>query len=205
MLITVNQHRLTRFALCALLAALCPIGFAQTIAELKSLQELSQPDQVRRSSLTPEQKAKLRSAVQKALQKDYEFPNDFPKVFMDFRLKQVHWAPDQPDGFVVQGSGSDLCGATGNCPFFLFDANFNLLLRVPVVQRFALLPASPGRPVEVLAATHESSFDRIVRRFKFAGYSYVPSVCSEVDYQDPTTFEERKRPTIKRISCSVRP
>ena len=93
-------------------------------------------------------------------------------------------APNRDQTFVVQGYGSDLCGGTGNCSFWVFDAQHNILVKT-VAQTFRFLPQIHNGKNDLLTAMHDSATSSDLTHWQFDGRRYHPIKCATVDYADP--------------------
>ena len=88
---------------------------------------------------------------------------------------------------VVQPTGSDLCGGTGNCSFWIIDARHRrVVLNADGIQSFALSPTQPGGMPYIITSTHSSSFEQERIRWQFQGSSYRRADCATVDTANET-------------------
>ena len=81
----------------------------------------------------------------------------------------------------VQPNGGELCGASGNCSFWIVDLlHRRILLRAEGVQAFGTEPAKPGTVPAVITATHESATEYEKIRWQFIDGHYEPQSCATV-------------------------
>lgn len=84
----------------------------------------------------------------------------------------------------VQPSGGDLCGATGNCSFWIIDLHQRrIVLRADGVQQFAVEHSSKRGFPDVITSTQESTESELIQ-WQFAGASYTPAACATRDFSD---------------------
>jgi hypothetical protein len=102
----------------------------------------------------------------------------------DSQLHGEQLAFGKDPAFAIQGLGPILCGATGNCEFWVFDAAHQILLETSA-QGFKLLPEThSGRP-DLLTTMHDSAFEADAARWQFDGRRYRQSSCATIDFGDP--------------------
>jgi hypothetical protein len=84
----------------------------------------------------------------------------------------------------VQPTGENLCGASGNCAFWIIDLHQRrIVLRADGVQEFAVAPTSKHGFPDVTTETHESAFEHEFIRWQLIGGNYEPAACAtENDY-----------------------
>ncbi len=102
----------------------------------------------------------------------------------------------------VQSTGGELCGATGNCSFWIVDLlHRRVLLRAESVEAFATDKVRPHIMPELVTATHESAASQERIRWIFVSGHYEPQSCATVDSADAsgTTLSQ---PKITPHPCS---
>lgn len=83
---------------------------------------------------------------------------------------------------VVQPSGNEFCGATGNCSFWIIDLRHRrVILNAVGIQSFAVSPSRPGGMPEILTSSHASAYEQEKIRWQFQGASYQRESCATVD------------------------
>jgi hypothetical protein len=82
----------------------------------------------------------------------------------------------------VQPSGSELCGATGNCSFWIVDLRHRrIVLNAIGVQSFAARSKRPGMMPEIITSSHASAFEHELTLWRVQGSSYRQESCATVD------------------------
>ena len=106
------------------------------------------------------------------------------KAIQSFRVERL--SLDGTPALAVQPSDGDLCGATGNCSFWIIDLRQRrIVLRSDGVQQFAVVQSSKRGFPDVITSTHDSATESELIRWRFAGASYEPADCATKDYADP--------------------
>lgn len=83
---------------------------------------------------------------------------------------------------VVQPSGSELCGATGNCSFWIVDLRHRrVVLNAVSIQSFAVSAARTGSMPEIVTSSHASAYEHERIRWQFQGSSYQRESCATVN------------------------
>lgn len=103
---------------------------------------------------------------------------------------------------VVQPGGGDLCGATGNCSFWVIDLSHRrVILRADGVQGYAVDPAKPHSVPDIITATHESATEYEKIRWVFLNGRYERQSCATVSYADESGTQ-LPQPKITPHPCS---
>jgi hypothetical protein len=103
----------------------------------------------------------------------------------------------------VQPSGKELCGANGNCSFWIIDPlHRRVLLRAEGVQSYAVSAAKPHTMPDVITATQASASEQERIRWTFLGGQYEPQSCATIDYADDNGAT-LSQPKITAHSCSA--
>jgi len=82
---------------------------------------------------------------------------------------------------VVQPTGEELCGATGNCSFWIVDLHHRrVVLNAEGIQSFSTSSARPGAMPDIITSTHASASEQELTRWQFQGASYRREGCATV-------------------------
>lgn len=102
----------------------------------------------------------------------------------------------------VQPTGTDLCGATGNCLFWIVDTlHRRILLRAGPTATYAVeQQSSRGMPL-IVTSTNESAGQNEKIRWHFTGNEYEPQSCATVDNAD-ANGAQLSQPKITPHPCS---
>jgi hypothetical protein len=101
------------------------------------------------------------------------------QVMRSFRAERISLA-DSP-ALVIQPSGNELCGATGNCSFWIVDLRKRrIVLNAVGIQSFAVRSARPGGMPEIITSSHASAYEQERIRWQFQGSSYGSGSCATV-------------------------
>ena len=99
------------------------------------------------------------------------------KTILSFRAERLNLGGTP--ALAVQASGTDYCGAPGNCAFWVVDLlRRRILLHADGIQRFGLDGGAKNSAPDVITYTHESALEGELIRWKFSGASYEPGVCA---------------------------
>lgn len=83
---------------------------------------------------------------------------------------------------VVQPSGNEFCGATGNCSFWVVDLRRRrVVLNAVGIRSFAVSPSRGAGMPEILTSSHASAYEQEEIRWQFQGSSYQRESCATVD------------------------
>ena len=105
------------------------------------------------------------------------------KAIQSFRVERLSLGGTP--ALAIQPSGGDLCGATGNCSFWIIDLHQRrIVLRADGVQQFAVEPGSTRGLPNIITRTHESATEGALVHWRFAGASYEPADCATEDNAD---------------------
>jgi hypothetical protein len=106
------------------------------------------------------------------------------KAIQSFRAERLSLGGTP--ALAVQATGESLCGATGNCSFWIIDLHQRrIVLRADGVQGFALTQTSKHGLPDVITETRESAFEHELIRWQFIGGSYERAACATRDDSDP--------------------
>lgn len=85
----------------------------------------------------------------------------------------------------VQANGENLCGATGDCAFWIIDLRQRrIVLRADGVQMFAVEPGSKRGLPNIITRTHESAFEGDLIHWRFTDGNYEPADCATEENAD---------------------
>jgi hypothetical protein len=178
-----------------LLIGLCstPESCAQNGWKVPKLQELTQVDAIknRAAPLSAEDIALLKRATKGAIEECVKDPGPLDPgtakgLFAQFRVRRIPLSPNSSPGLVVQGFGACMCGAVGNCPFWIIseDPNPRVLLEAKGIQTFAFQERQSAAHFDLLLGSHDSAMQTDLQRFRFNGSKYQLSGCALIDWED---------------------
>jgi hypothetical protein len=105
------------------------------------------------------------------------------KAIQSFRAERL--SLDGNAALAVQPAGEELCGASGNCSFWIIDLHQRrIVLRADEVQQFAVVQSSKRGFPDMITGTHESATQSELIRWQFTGGSYERAACATRDYSD---------------------
>jgi hypothetical protein len=116
----------------------------------------------------------------------------------DLRIEKIDMG--SLTGYAVQGFGGNLCGAVGNCAFWILDAQMHILLKY-IAQRFAVLPTNTNGKRDIVLADHSSATDSAWGLYHFTGTYYRRAECADVNYA-PNPDVILKKPVVTTIPCA---
>jgi hypothetical protein len=101
-------------------------------------------------------------------------------VIRSFRAERLTLAGSP--ALVVQPSGNELCGATGNCSFWILDLRHRrVVLNAEGIQSFAVSSSRSGAMPEIITSSHASTYQQERIRWQFQSPSYQRESCATVD------------------------
>jgi hypothetical protein len=181
--------------LVVLIIGLCGISEcrAQSVWKVPRLQELTQADAIknRAAHLSAEDVALLKQVTKDLIEdcvKD-PFPSDpvtESGLFAQFRVRRVSLSAASNQGLVVQGFGACMCGAVGNCPFWIIGEGTHprVLLETGGIQTFAFQKRQSPAHFDLFLGSHDSAMQTDLQRFGFDGSKYQLSGCAVIDWDD---------------------
>lgn len=102
------------------------------------------------------------------------------QVMRGFRAERLTLAGNP--ALIVQPSGNELCGGTGNCSFWIVDLRHRrVVLNAVGIQSFAVHATRPGGVPEIITSSHASTYEQERVRWQFQGSSYQRESCATVD------------------------
>jgi hypothetical protein len=130
-----------------------------------------------------------------------ESSEELNHLMRSFRAERLTLAGSP--ALVVQPSGNALCGATGNCSFWIVDLRHRrVVLNSVGIQSFAVTGARPGGMPEIITSSHASTYEQERIRWQFQGSSYQRESCATVN---TATDDGQPYPTPKATlhPCSI--
>ncbi len=101
-------------------------------------------------------------------------------VMRSFRAERLTLAGSP--ALVVQPSGNEFCGATGNCSFWIVDLRHRrVVLNTVGIQNFGAVPSRPGGMPEIITSSHASAHEQEEIVWHFQSSSYQRKSCATVD------------------------
>jgi hypothetical protein len=175
---------------------------AQSKWTIVPVHEIDYQHRVGSAKLSPEQNQNLHAVLADILNKCTDYKG-FDKIsaYNNMRIELVPLDSNN-NGYAVQGMGSCMCGATGNCSFWLFDSRMHLLLH-DGAQGFAVLSQNALGMQGLVLSLHDSATESERTLFHFDGKRYVRRACANVDYS-PNPARIQKHPTITLQPCAAK-
>lgn len=182
---------------------------AQNKWTLPKLQELSNIDSIGRgrTQLSTEELDLLQRVTHAVISRCVEDPGPGdPKTtantFRHLRARRIALTTIGKSDLVVQGFGACMCGAVGNCPFWLIGGApaTKLLLHATGIQTFAFEKAQGSGAPEVILGSHDSAMVTELQRFRFENGTYRRAGCATLEWDDPVG-NALNPPRIKPNQC----
>ena len=129
----------------------------------------------RSKALSPEKKAALIMAIR---------PEFSEKSALATRVKEVDLNNDRTPEVIAQSVDDQACGATGNCPLWVFEwsnQRYTKLLEAQA-QNFTIQSTRTNGFQDIVAGLHESATSAELTVYKFDGSKYRRSGCYEVSW-----------------------
>jgi hypothetical protein len=105
------------------------------------------------------------------------------KAIQSFRAERLNLGGTP--ALAVQATGEGLCGASGNCSFWIIDLRQRrVVLRADGVQQFGVDQTSKHGFPDVITWTHESATEHELIRWRFLGGDYERTACATHDWSD---------------------
>jgi hypothetical protein len=109
-----------------------------------------------------------------------ESSEEINRVMLSFRAERLTLAGSP--AVAVQPSGRELCGASGNCSFWLVDLRHRrVVLNAVGVKSFAISPARAAAMPEIITNSHASAYEQERIRWQFQGSGYQRESCATVN------------------------
>jgi hypothetical protein len=194
-----------------LFIGLCCISdcHAQSGWKVPKLRELSQADAIKTGAahLSAEDIALLKRVTRDVIEECAADPGPGDPgtalgLFGQLRVRRVNLGPHSNAGLVVQGTGVCMCGAVGNCPFWVIGEapRPGVLLETVGIQTFALQENLTARRFDLLVGSHDSAMQTDLQRFRFNGTKYQLNGCALIDWDDEN-LNLLRRPRITAREC----
>jgi len=126
----------------------------------------------------------------------------------NFKIAKVDLNSDGNPEFAVQAFSNYMCGASGNCLFWIYqktELGYEKILEADAVQQYHFRCPLGNGYCDIVTFTHDSAFDSSIAVYKFDGEKYKISECGERSYaylDKQGRFHERKQPLITIGKCS---
>jgi hypothetical protein len=109
-----------------------------------------------------------------------ESSEELNHMMRSFRAERLTLAGSP--ALIVQPSGNELCGATGNCSFWIVDLRRRrVVLNAVGIQSFAVSSSRSGGMPEIITSSHASAYEQEEIRWQFQNSSYRRKSCATVD------------------------
>jgi hypothetical protein len=109
-----------------------------------------------------------------------ESSEELNHMMRSFRAERI--TSGAGSALAVQPSGSELCGASGNCSFWIVDLRHRrVVLNAVGIQSFAVSGSRPGGMPEIITSSHASAYEQERIRWQFQGASYERQSCATID------------------------
>ena len=171
-----------------------PGCLAQNRWVIPKLQELTPSDAIGRGSvqLSADETTLLKNLTRKIISVCIDDPgpgdpHTAAGLFNRIRVRRVSLSPERQSGLVVQGFGVCMCGAVGNCPFWLIGQTLHptVLMHAVGIQRFAFLKSLTADHFDLVLGSHDSAMVTYLQRFEFSGAKYERKGCATLEWTDP--------------------
>ena len=130
-------------------------------------------------------------------------PTTADGLFLSLRVKRVDLAQSGMNALIVQGNDVCMCGATGNCTFWLIadGPNLKVLLKATGIQTFAIQKSKKSGYFDIVLGSQDSAMETYLREFKFDGKEYRLRRCSTIEWDD-WQGNALAKPRIMPYPCS---
>ena len=104
-------------------------------------------------------------------------PKSAEGIFKSLRVVRVDLTAKGDSALIVQGEGVCMCGAVGNCPFWLLShgPNPKLLLKPTGIQSFSVQKSRAIGLSDLVLGSHDSAMETYIQKFRFDGTRYQRS------------------------------
>ena len=184
---------------------------AWAIPHLTELRWSSDRISQNRTALSTAEKAAVRKAASKAIRECVADPGPGdPRtaegLFNSLRVRRVPLNVSGEQGVLVQGNGVCMCGAVGNCSFWLITekaSGYEVVLQTIGIQTFEIEKASSDGYFDVILGGHGSAWETDLSLYHYTGKYYRRGACALLSYQGDH-FESLKVPKITPEPCRGR-
>lgn len=202
-----RRHLLVLWGFIVLLCCV-PECLAQSRWVLPKPQELTEADAIGRGSvqLSGDETALLKNLTRKIISVCIDDPgpgdpHTAAGMFNRIMVRRVSLTPEGDLGVVAQGFGVCMCGAVGNCPFWLIGetAHPTALMHAVGIQTFAFQKSLTADHFDLVLGSHDSAMLTFLQRFQFDGTKYRRKACASIEWSDsagnalhpPRTIDQR--------------
>lgn len=158
------------------------------------MQELTQAESIGRNAvqLSTEDTILLKNLTRKIIEKCIDDPglgdpHTVAGMFSRIRVRRISLTPQGDSGLVVQGFGVCMCGAVGNCPFWLIgeQPHPRLLIHAIGIQSLAFQESGTADHFDLVLGSHDSAMVTELQSFQFDGTKYRRNGCASLEWVDP--------------------
>jgi hypothetical protein len=166
----------------------------------KNAHELSLKQTVNSShELSDTERRKLLEAIIQRLKMAMETDANPAVLAANTRVKFIDLNGDGTPEIIAQpvGLGSG-CGATGNCPFWIFEKtteSYKLILGAEVFQVFTVESTVTNGFRDIVLGSHDSASQRTLSVFRYSNGKYRQRECYIAEFYDSSNHL-RREPTI---------
>ncbi len=188
------------------------ISDSQVTAALKRAKELDYRHPIAHSTeLSPNQRAELMRLADKefrpdAADPDYKSEDQIRQYEAATRFELVDLDGDAAPEVILQPTGGEYCGATGNCDLVVFKRTphgYRHLLSGVSAQLVGVESHRTGGYRDLLIAVHDSASKKDVSLYQYRSGSYRQVACWNANWVDMAhgSFNVRKNPIITPHRC----
>jgi hypothetical protein len=172
---------------------------SQDLSARNSLRAAKIPETDRRA-ITAAIMSQLRPGM---LDLEIKSEEELKRAALDTRIKRIDLNSDAVPEIVAQGMTG--CGATGNCPFWIFQKTgkgYRLLLE-DNGQSFTIQPNRTHGYSDIVVRAHGSAAQSGLSEYKYDADRYVREGCYNVEWTilEGEHVRELKEPRITRFRC----
>jgi hypothetical protein len=127
----------------------------------------------------------------------------FSGNFDNLRVERVLLSATALRGLIVQGSGDCMCGATGNCNFWLVaerPSGFDVVLQTIGIQSFEIRKTMSNGFFDVVLGAHDSATEADLSLYHYTGSYYRRAACALMSYEGPN-WTVLKTPHVTPQKC----
>lgn len=108
-------------------------------------------------------------------------------LFEHLRVDRVGIGPGGEKALLVQGNAVCMCGAVGNCSFWLLSGGKSprVLLSAVGIEMYEIRKSGTGGHFDLMLASHDSASELFLQGFRFRRSKYEKDGCALLDYADP--------------------
>jgi hypothetical protein len=102
----------------------------------------------------------------------------------------------------LKATGEELCGATGNCSFWVVDLTHRrVLLKTVGVQQFTVERTKSADIPNIITSSQASATEKEMTRWRLQGSTYEAAECATIDFADDAGTA-LKEPRVTPHPCS---